>query len=51
MNITKEQNEILDDLSMSTNPKVSYETNEFINFNSFNKRTITRAYPNHKPKT
>ena len=31
MNITKEQNEILEDLSMSTNPKVSYETNKFIN--------------------
>ena len=31
MNITKEQIEILEDLSMSTNPKVSYETNKFIN--------------------
>ena len=35
MNITKEQIEILEDLSMSTNPKVSYETNEFINFKTY----------------
>ena len=30
MNITKEQIEILEDLSMQTYPKVLYETNKFI---------------------